>query len=84
MLEYVRTKNLRSMKRALQNYYDRDMEGMLRWMQLSIIILMVMALMAPLLIFGSGPSIEVTTTLKMSIGYLQIFTPVFRTFYRRM
>lgn len=43
------------MKRALQNYYDRDMEGMLRWMQLSIIILMVMALMAPLLIFGSGP-----------------------------
>lgn len=55
MLEYVRAKNLRSMKRALQNYYDRDMEGMLRWMQLSIIILMVMALMAPLLIFGSGP-----------------------------
>ena len=25
---------------------------------------------------------QVTTTLKMSIGYLQIFTPIFRTFYR--
>lgn len=49
------TTNLHSMQRALQNYYDRDMEGMLRWMQLSIIILMVLALMAPLLIFGSGP-----------------------------
>lgn len=23
---------------------------------------------------------QVTTTLKMSIGYLQIFTPIFRTF----
>lgn len=27
---------------------------------------------------------QVTTTLKMSIGYLQILPPVFRTFYRRM
>ena len=27
---------------------------------------------------------QVTTTLKISIGYLQIFTPIFRTFYRRM
>ena len=52
---WCQTTNLHSMQRALQNYYDRDMEGMLRWMQLSIIILMVLALMAPLLIFGSGP-----------------------------
>ena len=27
---------------------------------------------------------QVTTTLKISIGYLQIFIPIFRTFYRRM
>ena len=27
---------------------------------------------------------QVTTTPKMSIGYLQIFTPIFRTFYRRI
>ena len=27
---------------------------------------------------------QVTTALKMSIGYLQIFIPIFRTFYRRM
>ena len=38
------TTNLHSMQRALQNYYDRDMEGMLRWMQLSIIILMVLVI----------------------------------------
>lgn len=49
------TVNLRAMRSALQNYYDRDMEGMLVWMQLSIIILVVLALMVPVLIFGTGP-----------------------------
>ena len=43
--------NLRSMRHALQNYYDRNTDGMLRWMQLSILVLMVLAIMAPLLIF---------------------------------
>lgn len=43
--------NLRSMRQVLQNYYDRNTDGMLRWMQLSILVLMVMAIMAPLLIF---------------------------------
>ena len=47
--------NLRAMRRSLQNYYDRDMEGMLTWMQLSVIILVVLALLAPVLIFGEGP-----------------------------
>ena len=27
---------------------------------------------------------QVTTTLKMSIGYLQVFIPIFRAFYCRM
>lgn len=49
------TINLHAMRNALQNYYDRDMEGMLTWMQLSIIILVVLALMVPVLIFGTGP-----------------------------
>lgn len=49
------TINLRAMRNALQNYYDRDMEGMLVWMQLSVIILVVLALMVPVLIFGTGP-----------------------------
>lgn len=53
------TANLRAMRRALQNYYDRDMEGMLRWMQLSVIIMVVLALMVPLLIFDTGPWLAV-------------------------
>ena len=46
--------NLRSMRHALVNYYDQEMDGLLRWMQLSIMILAIMALMVPFLIFGSG------------------------------
>ncbi len=45
--------NLVKMHSALQNYYDSDkME--LRWMQFSVVILMVLAIMTPILIFGSG------------------------------
>ena len=47
--------NLRAMRHVLRNYYDRDMEYMLRWMQLSVIILVVLAIMVPVLIFGNGP-----------------------------
>lgn len=48
---YYHVNNLRSMRRKLQNYYDRDMDGILTWMQFCIIALMVLALMAPLVIF---------------------------------
>lgn len=44
-------KNIMSMRQALQNYYDSDTDGLLRWMKLSILVLMVMSLMVPLLIF---------------------------------
>ena len=44
-------KNIMSMRQALQNYYDGDTDGLLRWMKLSILVLMVMSLMVPLLIF---------------------------------
>lgn len=44
-------RNLMQMRRALQNYYDRDADDLLRWMKLSILVLMVMSLMVPLLIF---------------------------------
>ena len=47
--------NLASMRRVLQDYYDRDMDYMLSWMRLSIIILVVLAIMVPILIFGNGP-----------------------------
>ena len=47
--------SLVAMRRALHNYYDRDTDGMLRWMQYSIVGLMVLALLVPVAIFSSGP-----------------------------
>ncbi len=46
--------SLVAMRHALDNYYDRDTDGMLRWMQLSIVGLMLLALMVPVAIFGTG------------------------------
>ena len=43
-----------AMRRTLNDYYDRDTDGMLRWMRLSIMGLMLLALMVPLAIFGTG------------------------------
>lgn len=43
------------MRRALHNYYDRDTDGMLRWMQYSIVGLMLLALLVPVAILSSGP-----------------------------
>lgn len=42
---------LRAMRRTLNDYYDSDTAGMLRWMQLSIVGLMLLALMVPFAIF---------------------------------
>lgn len=42
---------LRPMHRTLNDYYDSDTAGMLRWMQLSIVGLMLLALMVPFAIF---------------------------------
>ena len=49
------TDSLMAMRRALDDYYDRNNDGMLRWMQYSIVGLMLLALMVPVAIFGSGP-----------------------------
>lgn len=46
--------SLVAMRHALDDYYDRDTDGMLRWMQLSIVGLMLLALMVPVAIFGTG------------------------------
>jgi AraC-like DNA-binding protein len=46
--------NLRGMRVALLNYFDRDMSGVLRWMQVSSILIATMAVMVPLLIFFSS------------------------------
>ena len=45
-------RQLRHTRQTLANYYDRDMEGQLTWMQFTIIILALMALFAPAIIFG--------------------------------
>lgn len=44
-------KNLSAMRQSLQNYYDRDMDHLLRWMRWGVIILPIMGLMVPVLIF---------------------------------
>ena len=43
--------NLRAMGQAMQDYYDSDMGGLLRWMRVSVIVLAVLSLMVPALIF---------------------------------
>lgn len=52
-------KNMAAMRRTLQDYYDRDMDGMLLWMQLSMLVLMVLAIMVPMLIFVQSQSLAV-------------------------
>ena len=47
-------RQLRHTRQTLANYYDRDMEGQLTWMQFTIAILALMALFAPAIIFGQG------------------------------
>ena len=49
---YRHTTALRAMHRTLNDYYDSDTAGMLRWMQLSIVGLMLLALMVPFAIFA--------------------------------
>lgn len=46
---------LRAMHRTLNDYYDSDTASMLRWMQLSIVGLMLLALMVPFVIFATAP-----------------------------
>jgi len=48
------TINIMAMRRALHDYYDRDVDGILRWMQLSIVGLTLLALMVPFAIFANG------------------------------
>ncbi len=47
------TTALQAMHRTLNDYYDSDTDGMLRWMQLSIVGLMLLALMVPFVIFAT-------------------------------
>lgn len=51
--------NLRIMRNTLQNYYDQDMNEVLRWMQYSIIIILSFAVGVPILIFGTGKIVAI-------------------------
>ena len=45
---------MKAMRSTLQNYYDRNMDGQLRWMHFGIFILVTLGLTVPLIIFGVG------------------------------
>ena len=65
------TVSLVAMRRALDDYYDRDTDGMLRWMQYSIVGLMLLALMVPVAIFGTGAwMLAVAFAVYFFIAYL--------------
>lgn len=46
---------MRRIRQALANYYDDDMDSLLQWMRLSIMVLTLMAVLVPVMIFGNGP-----------------------------
>lgn len=48
------TNELRMLRKTLANYYDRDTDGMLSWMEVSISLLAIIALMVPPIIFSNG------------------------------
>lgn len=56
-------KSLMAMRRTLQDYYDRDTDDLLRWMKLSIMVLMLMSLMVPLLIFVESKGLAIFAIL---------------------
>lgn len=51
---YLLLTELRRMKLALANYYDRERSSLLNWMQYSIVLLTVLALTVPILIYFTG------------------------------
>ena len=70
---YTELKELRHMQRSLDNYYDRDTEGKLRWMRWSIWGLGAMALLVPVAIVVQGVALFVFGLFVLAgIGYLVI------------
>ena len=64
---------LRRLKRALEGYYDHDKNELLRWMNISVILLGLSGLMAPIAIFWSnGWLLVYSLTLFFTIFYCVI------------
>ena len=51
----LQIRRMRHIRDVLSDYYDFEMDYALRWMQWSIFLLTLMAVMVPLIIFGRGP-----------------------------
>lgn len=64
---YLETLELRRMRLALANYYDRERSNLLNWMRWSVGVLSVLALMAPILIYLQGLILAVYA-LMMFVG----------------
>ena len=47
-------KNMRLLLRALKNYYDEDLDDLLRWMRVRVIMLPILGSIVPLIIFTNG------------------------------
>ena len=63
-------REFRRMRLALDNYFDRERHGIIRWMCNSSILLSLSAVFAPMVIFWSGPLLIVyTLTIFFCISY---------------
>ena len=51
---WLHIKELKRMETVLDDYYDRDEEGLLQWMRWSTVLLAVLVLFVPVFIFTSG------------------------------
>lgn len=52
---YHQMRRMRHIRDVLSDYYDFEMDYVLRWMQWSFFLLTLMAVMVPFIIFGKGP-----------------------------
>ena len=60
----------RRVRLALDNYFDRERHGIIRWMRNSTMLLSLSAVFAPMVIFWSGPLLIVyTLTIFFCISY---------------
>lgn len=73
LLYYVshQIRNMKNIRNAVANFYDSDLEDLLSWMQWSIVLLAMMAIMVPLMIFIQGPLLAAFCFLiLLGIAYL--------------
>ena len=66
---FLEIKELRRMRIALRNYYDRERSSLLNWMRWSVAVLSILALMAPILIYLQG--------LILTVYALMLFVGIF-------